>query len=57
MAQGFAHLLVALFQEVTDIRPQNTTDKNKKSLDLQGFFSGGISRARTYDLHDVNVAL
>ena len=31
--------------------------QNKKLLDFSRSFRGGIGRSRTYDLHDVNVAL
>ena len=32
-------------------------EKALKPLRFKAFLIGGISRARTYDLHDVNVAL
>ena len=32
-------------------------EKALKPLCFKAFLIGGISRARTYDLHDVNVAL
>ncbi len=44
-------------QERRPSRRQITAKKSFVTEMVQSFFLGGISRARTYDLHDVNVAL
>ena len=35
------------------IEEKKFAPKTKKALIIQGFFTGGISRTRTYDPHDV----
>ena len=43
--------------EMREGRRVGRCTKNEKSLDFSRLFTGGISRTRTYDPHDVNVVL